>query len=253
MSLTIQCACDADICEISALNFVVQNLAMPYGDFWLRGGPTDPVIITASGTYHLTPVTAWLSAWNSLYVWINAQRSTSSDALDNFHGDFWIEATVSCSTTKVQARNSDTDLNECIIGGDYRAMASLGGGTFAGVIAHSRPLDDCYGFTISGGHFAPALNNVQIADVSSDDHICVCVSGGAPPYLYRISGGYPPGGVTFDMSTGCFEGTPDGSYAGSETIDITVTDANRPPLEATVTCEYIRCKPVVLDAVNVFY
>lgn len=252
MPLTVDCACEGvgrKVCEIQSLAFVVTDLNLPYGQFELRGGPSS-IGIGAAGSYDLSPVSTWIAALPDLYVWMKAERSLNSNDLDPFSASFYLQASFTCvdsegntSESVLQSANTETDYSECVDEdfGTLRAFASLAKGGIAGAIIHSSSLASCFGFEVQGGNFDP-LDNLQVVDLSdADSEVCLCVSGGTAPYVYVLTEGNLPSGVTLNRSTGCLTGTPDGQDAGTEKVTIRVFDASRPSQEASITCKYVRC------------
>lgn len=253
MPFSIDCVCEAEnlkVCEITELKLVVIELGMPYGSCKFLGGPED-IVISATGDYPLTPLGSWSSVWDNLYVWMKADRSLASDVDDSFIVRFYIEATFVCedfesntSTFVVRLMNQELNVDECTDDdGVFRAFASTGAGVIGGAIVSSSPLASCQGFEIQSGDFDD-INNLQVVDVStaSSGTVCLCPSGGTPPYGYSLTG-MLPSGVTFNPATGCFEGLPDGYSAGDNKLVIDAYDASHPSEHATVTCQYRYCPP----------
>jgi large repetitive protein len=71
------------------------------------------------------------------------------------------------------------------------------------------------------------------ATVGSTFSQSVSASGGATPYTFALTGGTLPAGLTFTASSDSLSGTP--SVAGTFTVTLTVTDANKTTASATVT------------------
>lgn len=261
MPFAVDCVCPGGglkVCSVTALKLVVTDLEMPYGQFRLLGGPSD-IDITAAGEYPLTPVSSWDAAWEDLYVWMKAERSLASDVDDSFLALFYVEATFECedseagtSTFTKRLYNQELNVDECI-SDVLRAFASTGAGVIAGAIVSSSPLASCQGFEVQSGNFDD-IHNLTVVDVSTagDGTVCLCPSGGVAPYVYALKG-ILPSGVTFNASSGCFEGLPDGAQAGDTTLVITAFDASRPVQQATVTCQYRYCLPDEEILTNEFY
>lgn len=70
------------------------------------------------------------------------------------------------------------------------------------------------------------------------------VAGGKPPYVWAVTGGSLPAGVTLNTSTGTVSGTPTGTSYGSLSVTLRVTDADGGT--ATIVKAYSYKEPPVL-------
>lgn len=83
--------------------------------------------------------------------------------------------------------------------------------------------DTAYTLVVNAPQLAFALSNLPQSSTATDYTQRLQVSGGAAPYLFAVSAGALPTGLTL-ASDGTFSGTPQG--AGSYAFTVSVTDAN---------------------------
>lgn len=256
MPLTVDCICaDTDgvqACALSSLNFVVQlgHNACASAYFDLLGGPTEYHFGTDWGprTQPLTPIADWLAAWNDISVAFGQARTLSSTIIETGHAEFYIEATYTCTSpggpttsVTVRAKNSETQQDSCYDGSVLLKFGALTSGIVNGAIFRSGPLESCNSWDVAGGLFTPLIPDRQVIDVyGSTSPICICPSGGSPPYFFEITDGRIPTGQLLDPVTGCITGEPTGTDRGTPEITVKVTDTVVGE-EGLVTCLFVRC------------
>jgi len=136
---------------------------------------------------------------------------------------------------------------------------SVGMGSGFGFLSESSPLGSCLetgsnAITAHGTDFQPVpLEDQFNIDDSDPDGFCLCVTGGVPPYVFAITNGSLPGGQSINATTGCLEGTADGTIGGTDSITITVVDATG--ASDTKTCGFTKpCSARTTEAVGqIFY
>lgn len=99
------------------------------------------------------------------------------------------------------------------------------------------------------GDVFPPPDPPQIA--SGNGKICVCPSGGTPPYVFLMTSGSLPCGQSFNSQTGCIDGTPDGTCAAQGPYTFRVYDSTGS--FADVTCQIIPECPACQDEFNYVY
>ncbi len=114
-------------------------------------------------------------------------------------------------------------------------------GSAAGIMYQSSSLTDM-GCTVSFGNFDsnPATTELVDPDASGVGSLCICASGGTPPYYFvQIAGEIPPG-MSFNNATGCFEGIRTAGNQNDYEVTIMVTDAGGVgSLPSYITCRLL--------------
>src|SRR5204862_1023282 len=77
----------------------------------------------------------------------------------------------------------------------------------------------------------PAITTSSLpgGQVQSSYNATLAATGGTPPYIWSITAGALPAGLTLNPSTGAIAGTPTG---GPGAFTVTVADSAAPPLSA---------------------
>ncbi len=112
-------------------------------------------------------------------------------------------------------------------------------GTAAGIMYQSSSLTDV-GCSVTFGNFDknPLTTELVDPDASGVGALCICASGGTPPYYYLPVAGEIPPGMSFNSANGCFEGIRTAGNNNDYEVTIMVTDASGFGAEPS----YITCR-----------
>lgn len=149
---------------------------------------------------------------------------------------FWC-CLVSASTINYDSFNRLT----CIVynSGDYTAYTYDASGNLLNTTNATKPANGAYPAACAGSGGAPTFPSVTLVGKGTTGNLfslAVVALGNPPPTLVLGAGSQLPPGVTFDLATGTFKGTPTaaGAYkgtvvatnsAGSATVSYTITVA----------------------------
>lgn len=255
MPLLVECSCSADTsnCRISTLTLVIDitekfsgitpigatHTLTIWGD---QSSPTAPTITldVTPGSYSIDlPLIDWGPLWNTILVQLETGSSElqvpvpAFSAYDLFKTSYRIDQHYACTNVETSADNGwdiaaystkaqDSTICEPVPG-DIRTLCWAGRGVNS-VFYKSAPLSSCEGCTITDTNFQPGINSTAQVDPGHSSEICLCATGGSGNYTYSIVEGNLPCGQKLNPDTGCIEGSPDKSCAGSPTITFRVTD-----------------------------
>ncbi len=197
------------------------------------------------------PLDDWGPLWNTITVQLDTESSLTQrpdppySAYDQFRATYKITQHYACLNIETDIDSgwdvysytlSAAPATDCTVAGEIRVLCYAGHGVNS-IFYRSSPLADCFGCTATDQNFQPGINSTAKVDPTNSAQICICATGGSGNYQYSIIDGNLPGGVTLNASTGCFEGAPDKSRAGSPTITFRVTDLGGAgaPVGSTVT------------------
>ncbi len=268
MPLLVECSCSDNVanCGLSTLTLELTVTEQFSGTpeigashtltiFANQSDPGAPSIVlgVTPGDYSIDlPLEDWAPLWNTITVQLETESSLSQQPspafskYDLFRGTYRIVQHFACLNVATTV-DSGWDIysysmrpnppTSCEPGADDLRVLCYAGRGVNSIFYKSTPLADCFGCTTSDGYFQPGINSTANVDPTNSAQICICATGGSGNYQYSIVSGNLPGGVTLDASTGCFEGSPDKSLAGSPTITFRVTDLGGAgaPVGSTVT------------------
>ncbi len=255
MPVVVECSCSSNTanCHLSTLTLELDIAEVLSGTTAIganhdltiiadAGNPSAPTItLDVSTGHHLIdlPIDDWGPLWNTITVKLETESSLtqipspSYSAYDLFRASYRIVQEYTC-------RNVDTmeDTGWNIVSysispgpstkcepsdGDLRVLC-YAGKSVNSVFYKSSTLATCQGCTITDTSFQPGINSTATVDTKNSGPICICATGGSGNYQYSIVDGKLPCGMTLNTDTGCIEGAPDKTCAGSNTITFRVTD-----------------------------
>ncbi len=244
MALILECTCSANVslCNLIQLIWnvdVVVNQAgsiTATGRIWLSGdnGAEENIFIESPGdagiySFDLTPLADWLNP--TAHITINASTfqisggSYEINAGDGILQRYQCVNVISGATVITEVPSSATvndGEHKCETGPhDTRSVCQ----DISGTLFKSTPLGACNGCGSSHGQYYPPPTINVTVDVDNSGELCLCATGGSGDYSYSIISGQLPCGQTLNVSTGCIEGSPDGSCDGTSSITFRVTDA----------------------------
>jgi hypothetical protein len=289
LSLALACYCttDVSICSLQSLTLhleVLQTFAGTpsigalhtltiYANPSDGGAATIQLIDPSPGNYtYDLPLADWAATWDQItvelvtFATLTQVPSPAYSAYDLFQTSYYINQHYACVnadssvTTDWDVRSyasNPEDPTRCEpTAGDLRTLCYAGG--VAAIFYKSTPLASCGGCTITDGSFLPKVDTVPKVDLESSGAVCLCATGGSGSYTYSVSVGNLPCGMTLNPSTGCIEGSSDGTCPASSEIVFQVMDSgggSGPGVAATVTCSVIGggCSTAGLTAGNDAY
>jgi hypothetical protein len=265
LSLFCLCAPNASICTITSLvlkgNFSADDpgIGATYNFGIFGTGVSEPAVVGASGPVSidlnitLSPLSSWVAAWGTLVACLSMDASLHQvpsppgSQVQTAGAVYYIEQNYQCTDLitgavtnyTAQARDTQGDVSDCPDGSLYRGRVFGGGGAINGIFFKSTPLGACLSGAIGicVGNFRP-LPQPNAINVDKSGMICLCASGGSGVLTYSIVEGQLPCGQTLNPSTGCIEGSPDGSCPGTDQITFKVMDTGdpgTPPVVSTVS------------------
>ncbi len=266
LPLLVECSCSSDVanCGISTLTLELTIEEIFSGTptisathtLTILANPSDPgapsmTLDVTPGDYSIDlPLLDWGPLWNTITVQLTTESSSNQvpsppfSAYDQFRATYSIVQHYAClnvdttvdSGWNVNAYTLRADAATECNPGEVRVLCYAGHGVNS-IFYKSTPLGACQGCTIADHNFQPGIQSTANVDPANSATICICATGGSGNYQYSIIDGNLPGGVTLNASTGCFEGAPDKSRAGSPTITFRVTDLGGAgaPVGSTVT------------------
>lgn len=155
------------------------------------------------------------------------------------------------STKTQNAFFNGFDFNRCeSLGPPYELWLGVMGSGSANISGNLGSTFGCDTMVLSmDATLFPPPDPPQIA--SGNGKICVCPSGGTPPYQFIMTGGTLPCGQSFNSQTGCIDGAPDGTCAAQGPYTFRVYDSTG--AFADVTCQIIPECPACSDDFNYVY
>jgi hypothetical protein len=247
VALTLECVCgpDVSLCNLIDLTWIMDVSVGQVGTIGATGfldldpggggGPGMSGFGAGHYEFSLSPTlftdpTASLRVDASLFQTTPGEHFTISVA-DYIRQRYnCINAMTGDTRTKVvNAVGTAASTTHCQTGPDTRSICT----GLTGTLFKSTPLGDCNGCTATLGLYRPK----PILDVAfnpdNSGSLCLCATGGSGDYSYSIVSGNLPCGQSLNPTTGCIEGTPDGSCDGTTSITFRVTDAGGADISST--------------------
>lgn len=202
----------------------------------LAGGGSGSVVVDLAD-FH--PPAWWLEHWDTVGIAMGGDASTlvgcdPPPANPAIFKATWnirqIYKQGDSNFTSWVAMNIDSGKTSC----PDRSQIVWGRGAAAMLFLCHTPLGECNGVSFESYNFQPYPLDNLVAGITNP---CLCIEGGTPPFQFDITGELPCG-MYVDPTTGCLNGTADGSCTGTECLMWKVTDVNGD--SASVNCCYAR-------------
>jgi len=256
--LTLECTCSGQvtICDLTELilfgEIKIDLVADTHGttvealinlELFAAGGSVSQAVCFScgAGTFEISlSPSIWVPNWDTMFTRFSMDASTNQigDPLYSAYAEYGIgigiEQRYTCvdvmtgevTHRTVLAQHDGGQYTECRTGGDVlRGFIYSNSGGFSGMFFRSSPLGACFsgGISLDALNWHPVPEQTKI-EVDSEQSFCLCATGGTGDYTYEIIEGNLPCGQTLNTKTGCTEGLPDGTCAGSTNIKFRVTD-----------------------------
>lgn len=198
---------------------------------------------SSTGLFSVSLSLAYAATWEDFFVRISIDAASPQTATPGgaaiYEASWWMRAVYQCGDKQFnillyEPAGEDTYcwIVEFVTARSFAHTNDSGG---YAILYSSEPLADCNGTSADAGAFDPLPSTAIDYQNSPGGSVCLCASGGTPPYLYHAVGGLPEG-LELDSATGCITGST--SYqGGNRELQFEVSDANRDI--ADVSCNFM--------------